>query len=148
MRYWSNYSNTADAALGLNSAIMNAFIKGRTAIINNDQTSLEEARSTLYSQLELIPAAIAVHYINASIKSFNDGNIGDAFHTLTEAWAFTRCLLYHPFRQIDLDVIESILYQDFGTNGNFWTATSAGIQNAKSKLVASFPALEPVKDDL
>ncbi len=151
-RFWSHYSNTVDnvrdGLLGTNSAIMNAFITGRTAIVNNDPTVKNAQRDILYEQLELVAAGVAVHYLNNALRHLGDGETGDAFHVLSEVWAFTNALRYSPGRAMSLDAVDEILAVDLGANGNFWNATPLGLNMAKSKLVTAYPALASVQDDL
>jgi len=152
-RFWSHYSNVVDNVnsdnlLGTNQIIQNAFILGRTAIVNNDQEALDEQRDILYENLELVAAGTTVHYINLTLGHINDGNQGEAFHTLSEAWAFANALKYSPRREINLNQIEQIKENDFGENGNFWNVTTTGLNNAKSTLVDIYPRLEPVQDEL
>lgn len=148
LRFWSKYSNGSDDQLGFNNTIMNAFIAGRTAIINDNQSELDQQVNVLYESLELLAAATAVHYINGTRDHLEKGNTGEAFHTLSEAWAFVNALKYSPERAITLDQIDQILTTDFGENGNFWNATSSGLNNAQSTLVDTYPELEPVQDQL
>ncbi|MDZ7695201.1 MAG: DUF4856 domain-containing protein [Balneolaceae bacterium] len=146
--FWAGYSDGADDDLGMNDILMNAFIMGRTAIVNKDQSALNEQRDILYENLELLAAATAVHYINSTLSHLGDGNQGEAFHTLSEAWAFANALKYSPRREITLDQLNQILNTDFGENGNFWNVTASGLNNAKSTLVDLYPDLEPVQDQL
>lgn len=151
-RFWSHYSNTVDnvnnGLLGTNDILMSAFKEGRAAIVNNDPVTRDTQRDILYETLELVAAATAVHYINSTIGYLGEGQIGEAFHVLSEVWAFTNALRYSPRRAMQLSTIDEILETDLGVNGNFWNATPAGLNAAKSKLVAAYPALAPVKDDL
>ena len=151
-RFWSHYSNTVDnvanGLLGTNKIIMDAYIDGRTAIVNQDFATKNSSKTVLYEGLELVAAATAVHYINLTLGYLNEGKTGEAFHTLSEAWAFTNALRYSPNRKIDLATIEQIMETDFGANGNFWNVTPEGLNAAKATLVNSYSDLEPVKDDL
>lgn len=151
-RFWSHYSNTVDnvnnGQLGTNAIIMNAFIEARTAIVNNDLMTKNAQRDVLYDNLELVAAAVAVHYINDTLEFLGEGKTGEAFHVLSEAWAFANALRYSPRRKIGLDELEQIMESDFGANGNFWNATPAGLNAAKATLVSTYPALAPVQDDL
>ncbi|MEX0601034.1 MAG: DUF4856 domain-containing protein, partial [Rhodothermales bacterium] len=146
-RFWSHYSNTVDnvanGQLGTNAIIMDAFIEGRTAIVNNDPSVRDAQRDVLYENLELVAAGVAVHYINNTLAHLNDGNTGEAFHTLSEAWAFTNALRYSPRRTISLDQIDEIVNDNFGSDGNFWNVTPAGLNAAKSTLVDTYPTLAP-----
>lgn len=148
LRFWNNYSNGSDELLGFNDTVMDAFILGRTAIVNNNQNVLDQQVDILYETLELISAATAVHYINGTLQQLNNGNKGEAFHALSEAWAFVNALKYSPNRKITLDQISQILNSDFGDNGNFWKVTADGLNAAKSTLVETYPDLEPVQDQL
>ncbi len=151
-RFWSHYSNTVDnvnnGLLGTNSMLMNAYLEGRAAIVNNDVATRDAQRDALYQTLELVAAATAVHYINDTIEFLGEGNTGEAFHVLSEAWAFTNALRYSPQRTMSLDDLETIMESDFGADGNFWNATVLGLNTAKSKLVTAFPDLAPVQDEL
>ena len=147
-RFWSHYSNVVDPFLGTNDAIMNAFKDGRTAIVNNDLVGKDAARITAADQLDLVAAATAVHYINSTLSAINEAKIGEAFHTLSEAWTFTNALRYNPDRRISLDDIELINETHFGAEGNFWNVTTNGLNTAKSMIVMAYPELESSKDDL
>lgn len=148
LRFWNKYSNDADGFLGFNDKVMDAFILGRTAIVNDNQNELDNQVEVLYENLELIAAATAVHYINSTLGHLDNGNQGEAFHTLSEAWAFVNALKYSPFRKISLNQIDQILETEFGDNGNFWNVTATGLNNAKSTLVDIYPDLEPYQNQL
>jgi hypothetical protein len=149
LRFWNKYSNGSDEQLDFNDAIMDAYILGRTAIVNDNQNELNQQVEVLYEELELLAAATAVHYINGTISHLNNSNRGEAHHTLSEAWAFVNALKYSPNRKIGDDQINQILNSDFGDNGNFWEVQDVtGLNNAKSTLVDTYPDLEPVQDQL
>jgi len=151
-RFWSHYSNVVDnvrdGLLGTNEIIMNAYKEGRAAIVNNDLVTKNEQRDILYEYHELVAAATTVHYINLTLQFLNEGKTGEAFHVLSEAWAFANALKYSPRRKITLEQIEQIQETEFGADGNFWNVTSQGLNDAKSTLVQIYPELEPVQDDL
>jgi len=148
LRYWNNYSNVVDPFIGSNEEIMKAFLAGRTAIVNNDLAGKNAQRTILFEKLELVAAATSIHYINLSLGYINEGKIGEAFHTLSEAWAFVNALTYNPNRRITLSQIETIKETDLGSNGNFWNVTAADLNRAKTTLVSIFTELEAVKDQL
>ena len=93
-------------------------------------------------------AATAVHYINSTLSAINEGKIGEAFHFLSEAWAFTNALKYNAQKRLSLDQIEEIKENDFGAGGNFWNVTVAGLNKAKSTLVSAYPELQDSQDEL
>ena len=147
-RFWSHYSNTVDPLLKTNDQVMTAFMEGRTAIVNNDLEAKDDQRAVLYNKLELVAAAVAVHYINATLSSLNDGKTGEAFHTLSEAWAFVNALKYSPIRKMQLEDIERIKESHFGSEGNFWNVTPEGLNIAREMIVDAYPELSPIKDQL
>lgn len=147
-RFWANYSNISDEELSLNDRIMDAYTEGRTAIVNNDRTQIDAQAAALYELHELTTAATAVHYINDTLGHLNEAKTGEAFHTLSEAWAFVNAIRYTPQRALSLSQIDQILDTDFGANGNFWNVTPAGLNAAKATLVAAYPELAPVQDQL
>ncbi len=147
-RYWSHYSNVVDPFINSNDDIMEAFLAGRTAIVNNDLNGKNAQRTILFEKLELVAAATSIHYINQSLGYINEGKIGEAFHTLSEAWAFVNALTYSPNRRISLDQIATIKENDLGANGNSWNVTAADLNRAKTTLVSIFTELESVKNQL
>lgn len=151
-RFWSHYSNVVDnvkdGQLGTNEIIMSAYKEGRAAVVNNDLQTKNEQREILYENLELVAAATTVHYINLTLTFLNESKTGEAFHVLSEAWAFANALRYSPNRKITVNQVEEIKNTHFGENGNFWNVTPSGLNTAKSILVDIYPKLEPVQDDL
>ena len=148
LRFWADYSNGADDDLGMNDILMNAYIQGRTAIVNKNQDALNEQVDVLYKNLELLTAATAVHYINSTLQHLSNGDQGEALHTLSEAWAFVNAIKYSPQRNLTIEEINQINETDFGENSNFWNVTSDGLNTAKSKLVNAYSELESVQDQL
>lgn len=147
-KFWADYSNGADDDLGINDILMDAYIQGRTAIVNKDQDALNEQVDVLYNNLELLAAATTVHYINSTLTNLSNNEQGEAFHTLSEAWAFANALKYSPQRKISLQELQQIQETDFGDNGNFWNVNASGLNNAKSTLVDIYPELGDVQDQL
>lgn len=147
-RFWSHYSTTVDPSLGTNSLIMDAFKEGRAAIVNNDLATKNAKKTEISEHLELVAAGTAVHYLNDALAALNSGNTGDAFHVMSEVWAFTNALRYNPNRKLSLEAIDEIMNQDLGANGNFWNVTSEGLNKAKATLVGAYEKLAPVQDEL
>lgn len=146
--FWAHYADVSDDQIPFIQTLMNSFLRGRTAIVNKDQSALNEEVDKLYKNFELLAAATSVHYINNTLTELDNNNQGEAFHALSEAWAFVNALKYSPRREISLEEINRILNTDFGENGNFWNVTADGLNNAKSTLVNIYPDLEPVQDEL
>lgn len=142
IRFWGNYSNGRDALLGTNAAIMDAFIAGRTAIVNKNYELRDANRDIVYEELERVVAGTALHYMNSALAA---NNTGDYMHVLSEAYVFTQCLKYSSRRKISLEQINTILDTHIGEN--FWNTTASGLNEAKD-LLSSLYGFEDVKDDL
>ncbi|CAD5270585.1 MULTISPECIES: DUF4856 domain-containing protein [unclassified Imperialibacter] len=147
-RFWGHYTNNMDALLGTNALLMNAYLKGRTAIVNKDYVTRDQQREIIYAGHELVTAAVTVHYINQAIGNFNDGDIGNAFHHLSEAYQFVKAIQYSPKKKLTQAQINDILTSNLGEGGDFWKATVAGLNEARNTLVTTYQELEPVKDQL
>ena len=148
-RFWANYTNSLDVLLNVNEPLMNAYLTGRTAIVNKTYDIKDEQRAIIYDLHELVSAATAVHYINSAIQDLQfDGHEGDFFHHISEAYTFVKAVSYSPNKKLTDEDLDQILNTHFGTNADFWTATVAGLQNAKALITAEYPELAPIADQL
>ena len=148
LRYWSAYAHLLDPELGNSSKIMDAFRNGRNAIINNDLETKNNSRAILYNELEILSAAVSIHYINQSIDFMAENQQGDLLYALSNAYMFARALNINPKVRIPNSQLHNILNVDFGIGGNFWTVTIEGLEKAKEKLVTVYPSLDSIQDEL
>jgi len=151
-RFWANYTNdlnTAELLSNVNSTLMNAYLTGRAAIVADDFEMIVEQRDILYKWHEIVTAATAIHYINSTISDLNNNNdVANAFHHLSEAYAFLKAVQYSPFKKLTQAEINTILNSNFGTDGNFWSVTIPGLNEAKNTISSKYPELTPIKDIL
>jgi hypothetical protein len=147
-RFWASYTNGRDAFLGVNRTLMDAYLTGRTAIVNKDYTLKDEQRDIIYKQHELVAAATAVHYLNEAIDDLAAEDMGNYLHHMSEAYNFVKAVSYSPYKNLSDDELDTILNSYFGTNADFWTATVTDLQNAKSAISGSYPEIAPVADQL
>ncbi|UII31770.1 DUF4856 domain-containing protein [Fulvivirga ulvae] len=147
-RFWANYTNGRDELLGVNSLLMDAYLTGRAAIVAKRNDVKNEQKAIIYEGHELVAAATAVHYLNQAMSDLSAGDQGNLLHHLSEGYAFVKALQYSPVKKITQAEINEILNTDLGTDGNFWEVSLAGIQNAKATIIAAYPTLESVKDQL
>ncbi|MDX1628474.1 MAG: DUF4856 domain-containing protein [Fulvivirga sp.] len=147
-RFWAKYTNGRDDLLGVNKTLMDAYKTGRAAIVAKQYDVKDVNREIIYATHELVAAATAVHYINDAMADFNANDQGNLFHHLSEAYIFVKALQYSPKKVISQGDIDAILDTDFGTDGDFWTVTFEGLQNAKDRIVTAYPALDSVQDQL
>ena len=147
-RFWANYTNGLDDILGLNEPLMTAYITGRAAIVANDHETKNEQVATIYELHELVTAAKAVGYINEALADLGANDIGNLFHHLSEGYGFVKAIKYSPYAALTTAQIETILTENFGTDGDFWAVSAAGLNTAKSTLISAYPELADVADSL
>lgn len=147
-RFWGNYTYGRETVLGSATILKDAFLTGRAAIVAKDYETRDAQRDIIYEQFELIAAATAIHYLNESITDINNGDQGNLFHHASEGYGFARALKFSPYKSISDDQLDTILNSNFGTDGNFWTITLEGLQQAKATLVTVYPDLADVADEL
>ena len=147
-RFWGNYTYGRESVLGSATILKNAFLTGRTAIVNKAYDTRDEQAEIIYEQFELIAAATGIHYLNESIVDFNNGDQGNLFHHASEGYGFVRALKYSPVKSISDEQLNTILNENFGTDGDFWDINLEGLQAAKSTLVSVYPDLVDVADEL
>ncbi len=145
-RFWAAYTFDRDALLNVNEPLMNAYKRGRAAIVAKVYPIKNEERDAIIQLHELITAATAVHYINVARENLASEDTGNLMHHLSEAYAFVRALSFSPSANLTTQQIDEILHTDLGTDADFWTATDAGLQAAKDKLVMAYPAMSEVAD--
>ncbi|MEX1003196.1 MAG: DUF4856 domain-containing protein [Crocinitomicaceae bacterium] len=136
-RFWAKYCNKRDAELGCNATMMNAFLAGRTAIVNNDMTTRDQSISTIVSAWERFCAAQAVAYFQGAQNNFGTDD-AKFLHELSEAYAFVMCLKYVPVetRVINFSTIDDILSNTIGNN--FWAVTNTDLTTAINELNSTY----------
>lgn len=133
LTYIGKYCNDREATLSANATIMNAFLKGRAAINNDDNATVNEQISIIRTNLEKVLAATAVHYLNEAKTNFSDDAVRN--HTLSEALAFIRGLYYSPTKKISdtqLGQLQTYL------GNNFYTVSSTDLDAAKNLLTTVY----------
>jgi hypothetical protein len=130
--------------LGSSDIIMNAFKKGRAAIVAKEYDIKNEQRDIIFEELERVCAATAIHYINSVLASSDDG---ERLHALTEGYAFIRALQFSPRAKFSNAEITQLLKDVSDDSYNLWNASSIGLNTAKSKLSSTF-GFDSIKDDL
>ncbi len=133
LKYWGSYGNSVNVAIGSNSLIMNAFLKGRAAISNKDNTARDEARNVVVSTWEKIAAAKCISYIKSAKNNLTDQ--ATLHHNLSEAYGFVVAFKYNSAKTIsDADITTLLSY--FGTN--LFNLTPSNLDLAISKMESVF----------
>ena len=108
LRYFGSYSNQVNAGLNSNSTIMNAFLKGRAAIANNDLATMKGEADLLIRVFDTLDAAAIVQEMHETNTNIEAGDAVAAYGTLSESLGFVRNLSYNTS---PLRVITSAQYQ-------------------------------------
>lgn len=142
VRFAGKYTNGRDGVLGSNTALMNAFLKGRAAISNDDADAKAEAVVTIQTELEKVYVGTAIHYLNGAIDNIADDAIRN--HEISEAVAFIGALKYSAAKNITDAEITTII-ESIGSN--FYEVSVNDLNSAKDQLSTIY-SLDAVKDQL
>lgn len=141
-RYWGKYSDQVNEAIGSNEALMDAFIKGRAAISNDDMEEKDAQAAIIKEEWERLVAAAAIHELNKAKTDFADDALRS--HLLSEAIGFVMALKYNPERKITTDEIEEILNH---IGDNLYEVSLDDINSAIDAISAIYE-MDDVKDSL
>lgn len=133
LKNWGSYCNSVNTAIGSNATMMNAFLKGRAAITNKDNTARDEARTTVINTWERFAAAKCIAYMKGAKSNFAQD--ADRHHNLSEGIGFINAFAYNPSKTITNAQIAQ-LQGYFSTN--LYNVTVADMDNVISTLATIF----------
>lgn len=142
IRYWGKYCNERNAIMGTNATMMDAFIRGRAAISNNDHTTKDAQVSVIRTNWDKYLAATIISYLNKAKADIADD--AKRNHSLSECRGFLLALKYNPVRVINDTQIGQV--QGYIGN-NFYNVTIANLDLARD-LVSSIYGLDSIKNSL
>ncbi len=133
LKNWGSYCNSVNVAIGSNTAIMNAFLQGRAAIVNKDNAGRDAARNAVIANWEKVAAAKCISYLKAAKTNLSDQ--ATLHHNLSEGWGFVVAFQYNPNKTISNADITTLLNY-FGTN--LYNMPTANFDLAIAKLETVF----------
>ncbi|RIJ37808.1 DUF4856 domain-containing protein [Pontibacter oryzae] len=141
-KYWANYSNQVNLALGSNKVLMDAFLKGRAAISAKDMKAKDEAIATIRTEWERLVAASAIHELNAAKNNLADQ--AKKSHYLSEAIGFVMGLQYKTDRKLT-----DAKYQEVraAIGENLYNTTADNINTAINILSTTY-GMDSIKGQL
>lgn len=146
IRFWSKYAKGRETIISSATKIYNAFINGRTAIINLDYTLRDAQVKIIRDEIEKVAAGTAIHYLNSAKSNMTSSTARN--HSLSEAMAFLNGLKYgynainsKGMTSIEIDLALSYFTTDFNT-------ISITDLNTAIDYIASKTGLESVKSNL
>jgi hypothetical protein len=133
LKFWGNYCNSVDVAIGSNKLIMIAFLKGRAAISNKDNSARDAAADIVIKTLEKVGAAKCISYLKSAKNNLSDK--ATLHHNLSEAFGFIASFKYNPLKTIsDADI--SVMLGYLGSN--LYSLNTGNITLMISKLETVF----------
>lgn len=141
-RFWGKYANSRENLLGSATKIADAFRTGRAAISNDDLPTRDAQIAIIRTELELVCAATAIHYLNAAFGNLTDDALRN--HELSEAYAFIDALQYGENPSISNAQIATILST---IGSDFYSVSGANIISARDQLSSIFN-LDTIKTQL
>lgn len=138
-RFWAEYakktSSDITGSFDSPSLIMNAFIDGRRAIVNNDTDTRETQIEIIKEQLEIVSAGAAVHNLNIAINNSSDNAIKS--NSLSQAWAFIYTLKFgDPITKSIQTAEVNEWLDDLGTD--FWSVSTSQLTTLRDKISSKF----------
>ncbi|MFZ6009330.1 MAG: DUF4856 domain-containing protein, partial [Bacteroidota bacterium] len=115
--------------------IFPAFLKGRTAIVNNDKAEYETQALFIRTQIEKAIAAAAVGYLE---KWKNGATDAARAHAIGEGIGFIYSLRFATIHQADAQFSDEILNSVIGSEFGFWDIEAAKVNSAVTTIKTKF----------
>lgn len=124
--------NGSDAGQVNMSAVYDAFIAGRTAIVNNDYVKRDLEAAKIKLHLDKIIAIRAAYYLEAGAEIIANGDVRpDAFHDLSEGYGFVLSLQFTDFfNNAEVEVLLDQLIEGDG----FWKVESSTLNTMAQQI--------------
>lgn len=143
-RFWGKYAQGSnEALLSTGTNIMNAFLKGRAAIDNNDYATRDAQITIIRDQIEKVCAGTAIHYLNEAKANITKPTIKN--HVLSEAIAFIDGLRYGYNSINGVSITSAEIDMALGYIGNDFNSVTITNLNLAIDLIASKTGLNDVK---
>ena len=124
--------NGSDAGQVNMSAVYDAFIAGRTAIVNNDYVKRDLEAAKIKKALDEIIAIRAANYLEAGAEIIANGDARpDAFHDLSEGYGFVLSLQFTDFfTNAEVEIFLDQLLEGDG----FWKVESSTLNTMAQQI--------------
>ena len=135
MKYFKKVNQEGGYEPGIGQTVYDAFIMGRTAIVNRDYDLREAQADIIQVELSKVIGYYAIHYLNDYLAKVEEGNIAKAHHSLSEAYGFILSLQFtnngndEPYMSKgDVEYFLDNYFADFqNIDANYITATGQGM---------------------
>lgn len=133
--YIWEYGQIADDANYNYSKILPAFIKGRAAIVNNDQAELKKQAEIIRKTMERAVAKAALGYLGKWKTGTDEGTRA---HAIGEGLGFIYSLRFASLNGGNAKFSDDILTALVGSSGGYWDLTNDKINAADAAIRAKF----------
>ena len=145
MKYFKKVNDEGGYEPGIAQTVYDAFVMGRTAIVNKDYALRDQQAAIIKVELSKVIGYYAIHYMNDFVSKLEAGNVAGAHHSISEGWGFLLSLQFtnngndEPF--MDKSTVESFLdneMSDFHSMGTeIFTASDGMIALVKQAFEAN-----------
>jgi hypothetical protein len=133
-KLWGSYSTQVDSGYHANKILMDAFLKGRAAISNKDNPTIQAQATIIMQTMEKLTAAAVCQEINEIKASLNDNIARNS--RLSECYGFVYSFKYNPKRTIFTDAQITSTLALFPKN--FYDLTLTDINNIQAAVATPF----------
>jgi len=127
---------------GLAQTVFDAFKTGRAAVVAGDYQLRDEQVNIIKEGVSTIIAVRAVHYLQAGKGAIAEGNMGGAFHDLSEGFGFMYSLRFTNNPNTGAPYVSPSEINTFKTQlleGNgFWDVTPETLDTISETIAAAF----------
>ena len=145
--FWGSYSNSRNEMTGSNQTLMDAFLKGRAAISNNDIGARNSMIKRIRVEFDKVAASSAIHYLNEAHSNFED--IAVRAHVLSEATGFIYALQFNPDKKYTNEDYMTLISTFAGSKDlasiGFYNTTKASVLSARDQI-ADWYGLQNLKE--
>ena len=132
-RYLGNYVRP----VGDPQQLFLALLKGRAAVVNNDQTTRDQQVAAIRQHVEKAVATFAVSYLNKA-KSSLASDVASAQHAFGEGAGFVYSLRYGPSKKITVAKSDAQLNKLIGGAKGFYSLTPAIIDEVRNEIATAY----------
>ncbi len=94
MKYFKKVNDDGGYEPGIAQTVYDAFVMGRTAIVNKDYALRDQQAAIIKIELSKVIGYYAIHYMNDFVSKLEAGNVAGAHHSISEGWGFLLSLQF------------------------------------------------------
>lgn len=133
--YLGGYVRQVNGAYGDPEAVYMAFLKGRAAIVNDDDATRLEQIAIIRAALEKAVATVAVSYLNKTKTATDDVS---RFHSLSEGTGFVYALRFGYNATINKAKSDELLGKLMNKADGFWSLTNDDLDIVRNEIADAF----------